>query len=119
MYILGSDQALAKIAVAVAGGIDNQNQDAVHIRIEVAEHAFRELERRSKIIGYEEATVPNILACPEAVRENEAVYSEEGNGLERGFPKLSVLKIPQERNMVYLSRIIDFFLYLFANQTIV
>ena len=103
MYIFGSDQALTKVAVAVAGGIDNQNQDAVHVRIKVAEHAFRELERRSKIIGYEETAVPNILACPKAVRENKAVYSEEGNGLERGLPELSVLEIPQERNMVYLS----------------
>ena len=76
MYIFGSDQALAKIAVAVAEGIDNQNQDAVHVRIEVAENSFRELERWSQIVGYEETAVPQILACPEAVRENETVYSE-------------------------------------------
>ena len=124
MYIVkctffGSNQTLAKVAVAVAGGIDNQNQDAIHVRIEVAEHTFRKLERRSQIVGYEEAAVPQILACPKAVRENETVYSEEGNGLKRGLPELTVLKITKERNMVYLSRIIDLFLYLFANQVIV
>ena len=101
MYILGSDQALTQVAVAVAGGIDNENQNAVHVRIEVAEHAFRELELRAEIIRDEEAAVPNILTCPEAVRENEAVYSEEGNCLERGLPELTVLKITKERNMVY------------------
>ena len=94
MYIFGSDQALSKIAVAVAEGIDNQNQDAVHVRIEVAENSFRELERRCQIVGYEEAAVAKILACPKPVRENETVYSEEGNGLERGLPELTVLKIP-------------------------
>ena len=102
MYIFGSDQALAKVAVAVAEGIDNQNQDAVHVRIEVAEHTFRKLERRSQIVGYEETAVPQILACPEAVRENETVYSEEGNCIERGLPELTVLNIPKERNMIYL-----------------
>ena len=100
MYIFGSDQALAKIAVAVAGGIDNQNQDAVHVRIEVAEHSFGELELWAEIIRDEKAAVPQILARPKAVRKNETVYSEEGNDLERGLPELSVLKIPQERNMV-------------------
>ena len=44
MYIFGSDQALAKIAVAVSGGINDENQDPVHVGIEITEHSFWELE---------------------------------------------------------------------------
>ena len=118
MYIFGSDQALTEVAVAVAGGVHDENQNPIHVGIEIAEHSFRKLERWGNIIGYEEAAVAQIFACPEAVGKNETVYSEEGNSLERGLPELSVLKIPQERNMVYLSWIVDFYLYLFSNQAI-
>ena len=96
MYILGSDQALAKVAEAVAGGIHDENQDPVHVGIEIAENSLWKLERRSQIVGYEEAAVSQILARPESVRKNETVYSEGGNNLERGLTEFSVLKVPKE-----------------------
>ena len=88
-----SYQTLPQVAVAVAGGIHDEDKDAVHVWIEVAEHSFRELERRCQIVCDVEAAVPKILACPQAVRQCEAVDSEEGNGFERDLGELSVLKI--------------------------
>ena len=49
MYIVKctSDQTLPEIAVAVAGGVDYEDQDAVQVGIEVAEHPFGQLELRT------------------------------------------------------------------------
>ena len=96
MYIFGSYQALAQIAVAVAGGVHDENQDPVHVGIEIAENSLRKLERRSQIVGYEEAAVSQILARPESVRKNETVYTEEGNSLERSLAEFSVLEVPKK-----------------------
>ena len=110
-----SDQTLAQVAVAVAGSVHYENEYAFHFRIQIAEHPFRKLQLRAQVVRNIEAAVPKILACPQPVRQHEAVHAEEGNGFERGLCELAVLEVSQERNMFYSSYIIAFFFYFFSD----
>ncbi len=95
MYIVKctSDQALLEVAVAVAGGIDYEDKDAVHVGVEVAEHSFGQLELGAEVVRNIETRVAQVLACPQTVGQHERVHAEERNSRERGLGELSVLQI--------------------------
>ena len=45
-----SYQTLTQVAVTVSGGVDDEDQDAVHVGIEVAEHSFGQLELGAEVV---------------------------------------------------------------------
>ena len=86
MYIVKctSDQALPEIAVAVAGGIDYNDKESVHVGVEVVEHSFGQLELGTEIVRYVETWVTDVLAGPQSVWKSKRLHPEERNSLERG-----------------------------------
>ena len=95
------DQALPQVAVTVAGRVDDQHKDPVHLRIEIVEDSFRELYLGAEIVSDKQAAVTDVFACPKAVRKSETIDSIEGDDSERCLCKLAVLKISKKRNLLY------------------